>query len=66
MIKTQEVEQEIPYDPTCAWCLQEQDILDSKEQQGKSHGICTFHAELEVAKFDFSKVKPFVERFRKR
>jgi hypothetical protein len=65
MIKTQEVEQEVQYDPACAWCLQEQGTLDSEEQQSKSHGICTFHADLEVAKFGFSKVKPFVERFRR-
>lgn len=66
MQKIREAEEIIPCDPTCAWCLQEQGLLDDEKQKGKSHGICIFHAKLEVAKLDFMRVKPFFERFRRR
>ena len=42
----------IPFDPTCAWCLEEHGLLTPENQQeGDSHGICDGHKEQEALKF---------------
>ena len=67
-LKTKQHMVVVPFDPTCAWCLESHGLLTRENQhEGDSHGICTPHAEQEELKYQtnrFNRVKSFVERFR--
>lgn len=37
----------VPFDPTCAWCLENHGLLTKENQkEGDSHGACEMHAEM--------------------
>lgn len=44
------------FDPSCAWCLGERGITP----MSGSHDVCVVHAELLLAKHQFSKVPSYV------
>lgn len=68
-LKTQHIVA-VPFDPTCAWCLEAQGLLTPENQEeGDSHGICYGHREQVELKYHvnkFNRVPSYVERFRRR
>lgn len=53
---TRQIEQDIPFDSTCAWCLKNHGLLTKENQkEGDSHGACVFHAEMEYQAYKSKK-----------
>lgn len=46
-LTTWHITEDVPFDPTCAWCLKNHGLLTKENQkEGDSHGACPIHAEM--------------------